>query len=32
VDSHRASIMHKLNLRTLSDLVHFAIRNKIIDI
>jgi DNA-binding NarL/FixJ family response regulator len=32
VDSHRASIMHKLNLRSLSDLVQFAIRNKIIDI
>ena len=32
VDSHRASIMHKLNLRSLSDLVHFAIRNKIVDI
>lgn len=32
VDSHRASIMHKLNLRSLSDLVHFAIRNKVIEI
>lgn len=32
VDAHRASIMHKLNLRTLSDLIYFAIRNKIVEV
>jgi DNA-binding NarL/FixJ family response regulator len=32
VDAHRASIMHKLHLRTFSDLIHFAIRNKIVEV
>lgn len=32
VDAHRASIMHKLHLRTLSDLIHFAIRNRIVEV
>ncbi len=31
VEVHRAHIMHKLNLASLSDLVHFAIRNKIVE-
>jgi DNA-binding NarL/FixJ family response regulator len=30
VDAHRATIMHKLNLHSLSELIHFAIRNKIV--
>lgn len=32
VDAHRAHLMDKLNLRTLSDLVHFAIRTKIVEV
>jgi two-component system response regulator NreC len=32
VDVHRANIMRKLNLRSYSDLIHFAIRRQIIDI
>jgi DNA-binding NarL/FixJ family response regulator len=32
VDAHRATIMHKLNLHSLSELIHFAIRNKIVKI
>ena len=32
VDAHGANIMRKLNLHTLSDLIHFAIRHKIVDI
>jgi DNA-binding NarL/FixJ family response regulator len=32
VDAHRGSIMRKLDLRTTSDLIHFAIRHKIIEI
>ena len=32
VDAHRARIMDKLHLRTLSDLVHFAIRHKIVEV
>lgn len=32
VDAHSANIMRKLNLHTLSDLIHFAIRHKIVDI
>jgi two-component system, NarL family, response regulator NreC len=31
VESHRAAIMHKLALRSVSDLVRYAIRNKIIE-
>ena len=31
VDAHRARIMDKLNLHTLSELVHFAIRNKVVE-
>jgi DNA-binding NarL/FixJ family response regulator len=31
VETHRASIMRKLNLDSLSDLVRYAIRNKIIE-
>jgi DNA-binding NarL/FixJ family response regulator len=30
-ESHRANIMHKLNLHSTSDIVHFAIRNKIVE-
>ena len=30
VDAHRANIMHKLNLRSVTDLVRYAIRNHII--
>ena len=30
VDAHRAAIMHKLQLRTYSDLIQFAIRHEII--
>ena len=29
VDAHRSNIMHKLNLRTYSDLIQFAIRHQI---
>jgi DNA-binding NarL/FixJ family response regulator len=32
VDAHRSNIMRKLNLRTYSDLIQFAIRRQIIDI
>jgi DNA-binding NarL/FixJ family response regulator len=32
VDAHRSSIMRKLNLRTYSDLIRFAIRRQLIDI
>jgi DNA-binding NarL/FixJ family response regulator len=32
VDAHRATIMHKLNLHSLSELIHFAIRNKIVKV
>lgn len=31
VEAHRSNIMRKLNLRSLSDLVHYAIRNKIVE-
>lgn len=31
VEAHRANIMHKLNLAAFSDLVHYAIRNKIVE-
>jgi DNA-binding NarL/FixJ family response regulator len=32
VDAHRTNIMRKLNLRSYSELIHFAIRHKIIEI
>lgn len=32
IDAHRAHIMKKLRLRTLSDLVHFAIRHTLVDV
>jgi DNA-binding NarL/FixJ family response regulator len=32
VDAHRASVMRKLNLDTYSDLIQFAIRNRIIEL
>jgi DNA-binding NarL/FixJ family response regulator len=32
IDAHRARIMDKLHIRTLSELVHFAIRHKIVDV
>jgi DNA-binding NarL/FixJ family response regulator len=32
VDAHRSNIMRKLNLRTYSDLIQFAIRHQIIDL
>ena len=31
VEVHRANVMHKLNLSAFSDLVHYAIRNKIVE-
>jgi len=31
VEVHRANLMHKLNLSSLSDLVHYAIRNEIVE-
>lgn len=31
VETHRASVMHKLNLRTTADLVRYAVRNNIIE-
>jgi DNA-binding NarL/FixJ family response regulator len=31
VEAHRANIMHKLGFSSLSDLVHYAIRNKIVE-
>ncbi len=31
VEAHRANFMHKLNLSSLSDLVHYAIRNGIVE-
>lgn len=30
VDRHRANIMQKLNLHTITELVHYAVRNKIV--
>ena len=32
VDAHRATVMHKLNLHSLSELIHFAIRNRIVKV
>lgn len=31
VEAHRANLLHKLNLSSLSDLVHYAIRNGIVE-
>jgi DNA-binding NarL/FixJ family response regulator len=31
IEAHRANIMRKLHLRTVSDLVRYAIRNKIVE-
>jgi DNA-binding NarL/FixJ family response regulator len=31
VEAHRGNIMHKLNLSAFSDLVHYAIRNQIVE-
>jgi DNA-binding NarL/FixJ family response regulator len=31
IECHRANIMRKLNVHTLSDLVHYAIRNRIVE-
>ena len=31
VESHRAAVMHKLNLSSSADLVRYAIRNRIIE-
>ena len=31
VEAHRSNIMHKLGLHSLSDIVHYAIRNKIVE-
>ena len=30
-ETHRANIMRKLGLRSMSDLVHYAVRNEIIE-
>lgn len=32
IESHRANVMHKLNLRTTADLVRYAIRNSIVQL
>jgi len=32
IDTHRAHIMEKLRVRTLSDLIHFAIRHNLVDV
>jgi len=32
IDAHRAHIMDKLHVRSLSELVHFAIRHKLVDV
>lgn len=32
VEAHRANLMRKLDLRSLSELIHFAIRNRLIDV
>jgi len=32
VEAHRANLMRKLDLRSLSELIHFAIRNGLIDV
>ncbi|HLW79364.1 MAG TPA: response regulator transcription factor [Terriglobia bacterium] len=31
VEAHRSNIMHKLGLHSLSDIVHYAVRNKIVE-
>jgi DNA-binding NarL/FixJ family response regulator len=31
IETHRANIMKKLRLRSISDLVRYAIRNKIVE-
>jgi len=31
VEAHRASVMHKLRLHSVSELVRYAIRNKIVE-
>lgn len=31
VEAHRSNLMHKLHLSSVSDLVHYAIRNKIVE-
>jgi DNA-binding NarL/FixJ family response regulator len=31
IESHRANLMRKLNLHTVSDLVHYAIRNRMVE-
>jgi DNA-binding NarL/FixJ family response regulator len=32
VDAHRATIMHKMGLHSIGELIHFAIRNKIVEV
>lgn len=32
VEAHRAKVMHKLKLSSFSDLIHFAIRNRIVEV
>jgi len=32
VEAHRANLMHKLDLRSLTELIHFAIRNHLVDL
>ncbi len=32
VEAHRSNLMHKLNLSSVSELVHYAIRNKIVEV
>ncbi|MGD0651729.1 MAG: LuxR C-terminal-related transcriptional regulator, partial [Verrucomicrobiia bacterium] len=31
VDAHRANVMHKLDLHSVTDLVRYAVRNQIIE-
>ena len=31
VEAHRSNLMHKLNLSSVSELVHYAIRNRIVE-
>jgi len=31
VESHRANVMKKLELRSIVDLVHFAVRNRLVE-
>jgi len=32
VEAHRSNVMHKLGLHSLSEIVHYAVRNKIVHV